>query len=94
MKAGFQPLTSEVSEIHPSQMGAGQRAQEIANLLATAWLRGRFSARMRDQLATSQAAVTDAVTLCDTRVETDPVRLGFTGHQSVNANPSQSEGVQ
>ena len=94
MKAGFQPLASEVSEIHPSQMGAGQRAQEIADLLATAWLRGRYLARMREHLAMSQAPVTHAVTLCDTTVETDLVRLGLTADQSVKTNPSQPEGVQ
>lgn len=94
MKAGFHPLASEVSEIHPSQMGAGQRAQEIADLLATAWLRGRSSAHMRDQLAMSQAPVTHAVTLCDTPLKTDSVRLGLTADQSVNTNPSQPEGVQ
>jgi hypothetical protein len=59
---------------------------EIADLLATAWLRGLH--------ATSQVTCADAVTLCHTPAQTDPVRLGFTGHQSVNANPSQHEGVQ
>ncbi len=59
---------------------------EIADLLATAWLRG-----LQD---TSQAHSADAVTLCDTRAERDSVRLGFTAGQSVNANPSQPEGVQ
>lgn len=59
---------------------------EIADLLATAWLRGLHS--------TSQVPGADAVTLCDTPVETSPVRLGLTADQSVNTNPSQPEGVQ
>jgi hypothetical protein len=59
---------------------------EIADLLATAWLRGLSPS--------SQVTCTDAVTLCDTRVETEPVRLGFTADQRVNTNPSRPEGVQ
>jgi hypothetical protein len=59
---------------------------EIADLLAAAWLRGHQ--------ATSQVHSLDAVTLCDTRVEKEPVRLGLSARQSVNTNPSQPEGVQ
>ena len=88
MKAG--PLASDVSQLDPSQMKAVQRAQEIADLLAIAWLR----ARMRGTPPASQVLGARTVTSCDTHVERDPVRLGFTADRSVNANPSQHTGVQ
>lgn len=54
--------------------------QEIADLLAVALLRLRAKESACDYLTTSGTK--------------DAVGLGFTGHQRVNTNPYQQEGVR
>jgi hypothetical protein len=54
--------------------------EEIADLLAVALLRLRAKPSARSEVEKS----------CDK----DPVGLGFTGHQRVNANPDQQTGLR